>query len=301
KDEYADEYVGDAVDADLRFRAEFGLALAAPQGADDVLRDDGAPAQQVGAVDRHRRRQHPCYHQPFHPRAQQMRQQRWHGVHRVGMRSKHGKGGNSPEHGQHAAAEEDQARPAEDLFAELGAFHRHRAHGSGLPAGVHGGPQDHLPHDVAPAIGGVAERAEALPAHLRAHRMHHGSPSHVPDAINGHDDGAHAERDVLDEIGDDDREHAADNGVEQLDQENRRHRQLQVLERDAGEDDEKAALDAQEHPHVEDAAGGHQDAGEYPQAAAVLALEVFGHRHQFEGAEAMDDESGPAYADHHQP
>src|SRR5439155_26149568 len=67
---------------------------------------------------------------------------------------------------------------------------------------------------------------------------------------------------------------------------------------DPADDSQKLAFDLQKHTHVEDPAQGYQHAGHDAQATAVLTLEVFRHGHQFQLAEAADDETGATDDDH---
>ncbi len=78
--EQTNKKVRKTIDEDLFARTERRLAHLFADREDDVLGNHGAPAEQVGTVDRHRRRQHARNHNALDARAKNVRQHRRHGV-----------------------------------------------------------------------------------------------------------------------------------------------------------------------------------------------------------------------------
>ena len=183
-------------------------------------------------------------------------------------------------------------------LGRLGALGREDAHRRRLPAGVQREPEQRLPHEERDAELRIGDGIEAAVAHHGRDLRDDVVPPRERHGVDGDEDRRDREQHVLDEVRDDDRDHAAEHGVDELEQEDDGHHGDEMARVDAADDGEELALDPEEHAHVEDAADRDEHARDDAQAPAVADLEVLGHRHQLEIAEATDDEPRAADEDH---
>src|SRR5207344_1904597 len=141
----------------------------------------------------------------------------------------------------------------------LGAPGREHAHGGGLPAGVYGKPEQHLPYQEGDAEFRVLDGIKAGAAHGARDFGDDIVPTGVVNRVNRHHDRGHRQQDILNEIRDDHGHNPADDRIDEFQQQNCRHDRNEVPAIDSAHDGQEFAFDLQEHAHVEDAPDRNQD------------------------------------------